>query len=65
MKGIVLAGGTGSRLRPVTNVFNKHLMSVYDKPMIYYPIATLMAAGIRDILIISGVESLPSYKALL
>lgn len=54
MKGIILAGGTGSRLHPLTKVTNKHLLPVYNKPMIYYPIETLTAAGIEDILIVSG-----------
>jgi glucose-1-phosphate thymidylyltransferase len=65
MKGIVLAGGTGSRLWPITLGTNKHLLPVYDKPMIHYPIATIMAAGIREILIISNPADLDSYKKLL
>ncbi len=65
MKGIILAGGLGSRLRPLTKVTNKHLLPIYDKPMIYYPIETLVRAGIHDIMIVTGGTSAGDFLRLL
>ena len=65
MKGVVLAGGTGSRLFPLTKITNKHLLPIYDKPMIYYPIQTLVDAGIRDILVVTGGRNAGDFLRLL
>src|ERR1700722_15995368 len=65
MKGVVLAGGTGSRLNPLTKVTNKHLLPVYDKPMVYYPVQTLVNAGIEEILLVTGGKNAGDFLRLL
>jgi len=65
MKGVILAGGLGTRLRPLTNITNKHLLPVYDRPMIYYPIQTLVDAGIRDVMVVTGGGSAGDFLRLL
>ena len=65
MKGVILAGGLGTRLRPLTNITNKHLLPLYDKPMIFYPIKTLVDAGITEVMIVTGGNSAGDFLRLL